>query len=627
VDGFFMKLLQSLAADRRLLLLALNIPLALLVGFHTFTPDQSMQAIIYGGYWVMLLLTILFGWSLFRVWRESGPSWETIRAAPRWPVLLVTVCGGVLLAQERFGFKILMDEIMLLGTSMSMHFDKLALVAMRGHDIQGAFQLLGGQLDKRPLFQPFLVSTLHDVTGYRPENAFVLNAILTFVLLGLAYRAGRRLAGRAAGALAVLLLTSLPLLSQNVTGGGFEVLNLVMILTALLLGMRLLERPDDKTMDAFCLSGVLLAYTRYESVLFLLPVALLILWIWWRERGPRLTWVFTFAPLYLVPYALHNRVFGVRESSWELASKPGYSRPFALAYVPDNIAHALNFFFDTSGAQGNSLVLAALGLPALAFLALWTFKTLRTARQQPPARVVLAIFSSGFAAHTVLMMCYFWGKFDDPVIRRLSLPLNLWLVLAVIVVTAEFDRGRVWPWRWLTGIVLAGMFAFSLPAMARHQYSAEYYLRSETDWRREFVIAHPERDYLFIDNSSIIWITHLVSATPMIQANLHKENIAYHFRNHTFSAVYVFQRLDVDPATGQRVVQKDDELSPDYQLETVWERRFTPLTVTRISRVVSIREGPVTAPSGKPSPLERLSPDELEKIRKEYFEKFIQRLP
>jgi len=612
--------------DRRLALLLLTSALAIVLGFVAFTPDQSLRAVIYGGYWAMLLLTLLFGRSLLKLARESWSGPIDWKSKPRWPVVLIIGCGLLLLVHETYGFKILMDEVMLLGTSMSMHFDKTALVPMRGHDIQGPFQLLAGQLDKRPLFQPFLVSILHDLTGYRPENVFALNTALTFVLLTLAYLTGCRISGRGAGAMAVLLLTSLPLLAQNATGGGFELLNLVMILTTLLLGMRYVARRDANSLEAFGLAGILLANTRYESVIFLLPVGLTVLWVWWTDRRPTVTWLVILMPLLLLPYALHNQVFSVRESSWELASKPGFEKPFAISYVADNIPHDLNFFFNTDGEHSNSLVLSILGFLALPFFALWALKTLRQLRTATPARAVLAIFAVGFALHTLLLLCYFWGRFDDPVIRRLSLPLNLTLVLAVVTVAAEMNwQGRIW--RVLAVVVGAGFFAHSLPAMARHGYSVEYYVGREMEWRREFIAAHPERDYLFIDNNSIIWITHLVSATPVKQAIDQKGNIIFNFRNHIFSAIYIFQRLTVQPDTGRVTVPAEDDPGPDYQLETVWEHRFTPLTVSRISRVVSIREGPTTPPVPAPVPLEKLTPDEREKIRLEYLDNFIKRLP
>ena len=201
------------------------------------------------------------------------------------------------------------------------------------------------------------------------------------------------------------------------------------------------------------------------------------------------------------------------------------------------------------------------------------------------------------------------------------------MVIAVITAASELNwRGRVWPL--LAVVVGAGFFAHSLPTMARHGYSSEYYVGREMDWRREFIAAHPERDYLFIDNNSIIWITHLVSATPIRQAIDQKGNIIFNLRNRIFSAIYVFQRLSVDPDTGRLSVPAEDDPGPDYQLETVWERRFTPLTVSRISRVVSIREGPTVPPATvKPAAAAKMTPAELEKIRARFFEEFIKKLP
>jgi hypothetical protein len=562
---------------------------------------------------------------MWKIVRADWRGWEAVRLAPRWPAVLVGVCGFSLLVHENYGFKILMDEVMLLGTSMSMHFDKLALFPTRGHDIIGAFELLGGNLDKRPLFQPFLVSLLHDLTGYRPENVFILNTALTFTLLSLAYRLGCRLSGRGGGAVLVLLLTSLPLLAQNATGGGFEILNLVMIMTVLLLGMRYAEKKDGDSLDAFFLAAVLLAETRYESVLFLAPVGLLVGWVWWCEGRISLTWIVTMGPLFLVPYALHNRVFSVHSSAWELASKPGFDQPFSFSYIPDNLVHGLNFFFSTSGEASNSLVLSALGFIAAPFFVLLILKTFRHLSSATPVRGALAISALGFAAHTMLLMCYFWGKFDDPVIRRLSLPLNLFLGVGVVAVAAEF-RARAQFWRGLAGVVVVGIFAFSLPAMARHDYTLDYYVGREMEWRRAFITAHPEKDYLFIDNDSIIWITHLISATPVKQALDHKDNIIFNFRNRIFSSVYVFQRYTVDPATGHLDLSPDDDLGPDYTLEKVWERRFTPLSVSRISRVVAIAGGPATPPSTV-SVRAKHSPAELEKIRGQYLENFIKHLP
>lgn len=611
--------------DRKLQAAIGSALLALLLGFVVIPDDFGLKLVIYGGYWVMFATLALFAWALARSLRSGGPI-RPATARERWIWLAVAAVAGLLLVHEAYGFKVLMDEAMLLGTSMTMHLEKKALVPMRAHDIIGYFQLLDGQLDKRPLFFPFLVSLLHDLTGYRPENPWVLNTLLTFGFMGLVHLIGRRLTGRESGGLAaVLLLGGLPLLAQNATGAGFELLNLTMLAATLWLAMRWLERRDPDALTALVFAGILLAQVRYESVIFLVPVGLLVLWGWWREGRVVLSWPVVAAPLLLVLYPLQHRVFTVRESSWELSSQPGYTQVFSPAYIADNVGHALNFLFDTSGDVSNSLVLSALGVLALPFFALWVVKVIRRAATEPPAAVATAAFALGFALWLGLMLCYFWGRFDDPVIRRLSLPLHLLMALAVPVVIAQFDRnGRTW--RWVLGALVLALALRSIPVMARHAYTLTYNPGMEVDWRREFIAAHPERDYLVIDQDTVIWITHQVSSTPVLQARNHRDLIHFNLQNRSFSAIYVYQRCEVDPATGAVVVKQDDQLGPAYTLELVAEKRFAPLHVSRLSRVVAVQPaGEVPPPV--PAPLEKLTPAEREKIRREYFDHFIKNLP
>ncbi len=613
--------------ERKLMAVIVSALLAILLGFVVIPADTGLQLVIYGGYWVILATVVIF----FRaLWRSLRPLSVQIPAdAPsRWVWLAVLGSALLLVVHEGYGFKVLMDEAMLLGTSMTMHLEKKALVPMRAHDIVGYFQLLDGQLDKRPLLFPFLVSFLHDTTGYRPENPWVLNTLLTFVFMGLVYMLGHRLSGRKAGGLvAVLLLAGLPLLAQNATGAGFELLNLTMLAATLWLGIRWLERREADSLTAFCFSGVLLAQVRYESVVFLLPVGLLVLWGWWRERRVVLSWPVVAAPLLLVLYPLQHRVFTVRDSSWELASQPGFTKVFSTDYIPANVGHALNFLFDTTGDVSNSLVLSALGLLALPFLALWVLQTLRRAKTESASAVATAVFAVGFGIWLLIMLCYFWGRFDDPVIRRLSLPLHLLLALAVVVVIGRFDRaGR--SWRLILGVLVLALAARSIPAMARHAYTMAYNPGLEVDWRREFIAARPERDYLVIDQDTVIWITHRVASTSVMQARNRKEVIDFNLRNRSFSAIYVFQRFDIDPETSRAVVEPGDDLGPAYTLETVTEKRFAPLRISRISRVLAVQlSGEETPAQAAPVALTNLTAVEREKLRREYFDTFIKNLP
>ena len=271
-------LLAPFVKDRRVWLFLLCAVLAIVLGFFAIRDQDAIVLVSKMGYWFVLLAFGIFGWALWQSWREEVTAFRW-RAVDWTSIGIVGLGGTILLVHETYGFKIVMDEIMLLGTSMSMHLDKTVLTPMRGSDIQGTFVILDGMMDKRPLFFPFLASLLHDLTGYRTTNPFILNSVFTFVFLALVNAIGRLLAGRVAGWLGVALFTGLPLLAHNATGGGFELLNLVMIVTTMLLGARYLEKRDTASLTAFCFSALLLAQVRYESVIWLLPVALIVLWL------------------------------------------------------------------------------------------------------------------------------------------------------------------------------------------------------------------------------------------------------------------------------------------------------------------------------------------------------------
>ena len=618
--------LSFLRSDRRFWLFLLSAALAVAIGFFAIPGTMAIVFVSDTGYWFELVAFLIFGWALWQAFRDDlrRLHWRTLD----WVSVGVVGLGGLmLLVHETFGFKIVMDELMLLGTSMSMHFDKTVLTPVRGNDIQGAFVVLDGIMDKRPLFFPFLLSLLHDLFGYRPANAFLLNGALTFVLLGLVNQCGRMLAGPRGGWLGVLLLAGLPLLGQNATGGGFELLNLVMITATLLLGARFVARRDEISLTVFCYAALLLGQTRYESLIYALPVAILVAWVWWQERRVILSWPVILAPLLLLPYPLQHRIFELRTSAWQLASKPEYSTPFSFSYIAENLAHAERFFFARATDQPVSLTLSILGWIAIPFFLLFAAKRLRTLRSEPPAVVASVVFSLGFIGQFLLMMCYFWGKFDDPIIRRLSLPTHLWLVLAILTVLPQFAAAGFQ--RLLLGVAAFGAIVSGVPSMAAHAYTQEYLPGRETAWRRQFMADQPRRDYLMIDNDSILWVAHQISSTPVIQAARRRDAIVFHLRNRTFSGSYVFQRYTIDPATGGMTLREGDDLGPDFVLEPVREERLQTLTLTRISRVKEVRRGPVslTAPATGKLPVVPKDRAEREQVRKAYLENFIKQLP
>lgn len=624
-------MLRTLVRDRRVLLLVALAVLTFVLSRFVIDPRDAVETVVRTGYWVLVGVVGYFAFVASRIVRDVYRAWQPVRADVGI-VCLIFIGGAVLLAHERYGYKILADELLLSGTSMGMHYSRSAAYPVRATDVQGPFQILQTVLDKRPVLFPFVVSVVHDLTGYRPDNAFYVNTVLGFVFLALVYRLGLKIGrSRWAGALLVLLFIGLPLLSQQMKGGGFELLNLVMLASLVLFGMLFAEQPTERNLAALTYCAVLVGYTRYESILVLVAVAALVLWVWWREQRVILSWPVVVAPCFLLLPLLQNRVFSIKPGAWELASR-GATTPFGLHYLPNNLGHAFAFFFDTTGYQPNSPLFAALGLLAVAFFLLWIFRTLRASHTSAPADVATAWLGIGLLGIWALLMVYFWGQFDDPIIRRLSLPVHLLMAIAVAAVGASL-RFTTRVWQGACILALAGLVIYSLPVMSRRAYGSTYSPAAEMEWREEFLRKFPERDYLFLDKDSVFWITHRVAASPNEQARKRKDNFILLLRSDAYSSIYVMQHFHIDPLTGERKIEPEDDIGPDFELEPVWERRILTLFVGRISRVKAIRQngnvvahaGPVIAPPGMAPQVH--SSEEWDAAKKAYVDKWLKDLP
>ncbi len=599
----------------------------LALGRLALPDDRALLWVVRSGYWFMLALALAGGAALVRLWLAGGREWPASwRLWRTWAVIAAATLAWH--AHERPGFKILADEVLLLGTSQSLHMQRQAGYAVRATDVRGPFELLQTTLDKRPLFFPFLVSAVHDWTGYRPENIFILNAVLglagLLVVHGLATRIARSPAG---GHVAVLWLAGIPLWAQQASGGGFELLNVTLLAAWLWLAIAYTARPTAEKQDALVLVAVMVASTRYESLLYLVPTAGLLLWVWSRRGGRLASPLLPLAPVLLLPTLWLNQAFSANAGFWEMQSV-GASRPFALGNLPDNLGHALAHFLSTDGFQPNSPAFGVVGLLALPCLAVWGLRLRRDPASRDEGDAGLLAGLAGLLAGTGLMMAYFWGQFDHPVIHRLSLPTQLLMLVAVLLVVARLCAGKVVLWRITGGLALLSLVVWSLPVMARNAYGRGYTPGVAYAWRAEFLERLPGRNILVIDRDCQFWITRGISATPIAQAQARREGIAFHFRNRSFTDIYVFQALKVEPETGVIRVATEDELGSGYVLETVAEHRLAISNLARISRVTAVNPQAVAAPSASADvPAVPTDPKQAEAARKAFLENWIKNLP
>lgn len=557
---------------------------AVYLGFLGVSVAHAESFIKYAGYYVLLVTFVLWGWSLWRLWRgriaDIGvfPRWESVTT-----VLLVSLFTAVAIAQETFRSKILNDEFVLQSTAFGMHFFREVAAMARGYDILGTFVSTDTFLDKRPNFYPFLVSLLHDFTGYRPTNAFYLNSALMAVTLALAYLHGRKMAGWRGGMLAVALLGSLPVFAQNATGSGMEMLNLTMLLVVIALAANYLESPGEMRLSVFLLAAVLTAQCRYESVLYVLPSAAVVLLGWWRARRIILSWVDVSVPLLLVPVALHNKVLSESPVLWEM--KENQTSRFGVEYVMGNLRGAATFLFTLDQHAANSLVLALIGTAGLIWVTVGLFRSRKAHRVLDPERQVWLLFGAGIVVNTTLVMFYFWSSFSDPMAARFSLPLYLVLVFAGVQMSAWFDR-------WIPATVLllgvtgVCFLGFSVPKQAAHHYS--HMGIDEIEWEQRFVAARTPGDRVILaNNSTINWLLYKTPSILLNRARRVADRLRYQLEAGTFREILVLQSLRPTTTEGDHEIVLEDRLPATFHLETLAEKRFGTKLI-RISRLVAV---------------------------------------
>jgi 4-amino-4-deoxy-L-arabinose transferase-like glycosyltransferase len=466
------------AAGKRLLLFALCGALALRVGFATFNPHQLKGLIMDLGYYYMLGLFGLFVYFALRVARADRAAWTDALRRPGWPGLVIAAATAFALWSDPFQHKVLFDEYVLQATAYHMHITKEIGTVIRAYDIDGTWLPIDPFLDKRPYFFTFLLSLVHDLTGYRTANVFFLNSALTAAFFGAVYWFGRELTSRAGGMLAVVLLATMPLLGQNATCGGMEIHNLLMLVLVMSLALHYLRAPDDDRLALLCLGTVLLAESRYESVIYVVPVAGVVVAGWWRVQRVLLPWAALITPLLLIPYAWHDRYVSAAPQLWQLGE--GQTVRFSTGYFAENVRSAFAFFFSLNNAFANSWYLTVLGCAGLVYFLVAAARWLVRRPALSPVQLVTTLFGAAIAGNFVLLLFYYWSRLTDTIAARFALPAYLLFALLAILLAQRLN-GR-WPavraacWGAAAYLLISG-----LPAMAHRFYTSQNLVMKEVD--------------------------------------------------------------------------------------------------------------------------------------------------
>lgn len=570
----------------RISLLLLVSLLTLLFGLVVLGPHEAVQGVRYGAYWFVLAFFVAWVVTLVMLALEHNFVRRLWSRRSLLPLAVITL-GTLYLRVEEDEFKIIMDEPLQAANALMMHREREAFAPTRIHEVNGVSAYLDGFIDKRPFFYPFLVATAHDLTGFDPDNPLRVNRLLTPVLVSLLFGIGWVIGGRMAGYGAVVLGASIPQWIQVANGAGFELLNLVMLCALFLLGWLYYRKPGGLRLSALVLAAVLTTQVRYESIIFLLPVAIITIMGWVRIRRIELPWVAVAAPVMLLMYLWQSRVYEINKQYWQLYSIEGADSAFGVEYLFQNLGHAVGYFFDFSGNMPSQPLLVSAGLLLLVLAAVrMTGTLLREPRELEDAgRVGLAMLV-GFAAVAVIILSFFYGNLEKPETRRLASPLYIPLILGILYFAFSILRGRRAHLA-AVSLILAGWVVFTVPRVGHGHYRQDYYFTQEYHLARNFIAEQQNERFLVITPAPILWAAFDQETMPVGRVNRNLEKMAAFLTLGTYPDVYYYQRVKLDPAT-LRMTSRDEALDEAFQTELVRERNISPDLGLRLYRVTGI---------------------------------------
>ncbi len=397
---------------------------ATLVGLTLRHREWNEIFFIHSTYYVLLAMVLVYAGVRLSGYREREPLRAWIKDNIAGIAVTAAVSAVVLVAVPP-SFRVLADETNLLGVSKNLYFKHTADFAVTGKWYFENYWPLNEVTDRRPALFSFLVSLLHVVRGYHPENAFHLNAILFVLFVFSSYRLAKCLGGELFGVAAAIAVAVTPNTLVAARSGGFDFLAIFLLLVTIQSFHDYAKEPSPRLLAILSLNLCLFANVRYEgwALLVVSAVMLVALRLVKRTSFRGFGFVYALVPLFLVPRYWQTVA---KADDWE---QPLSKSLFKISAFFENgrqylgvMRHPLAF----DGPHPPLLMMLAVGGGALLVR-----EVVRAVRERNALQVRLALFVAALlGVETVISFTYIWGQPLHPASARLFVWLDTFVAFA-----------------------------------------------------------------------------------------------------------------------------------------------------------------------------------------------------
>jgi hypothetical protein len=606
------------------LLLVLGFVAWFALGWMNFERAYWMQA--YLGYWFCLLATLIATGCLCRVIRSDRLLWIEV-SRKEWMAAFALAALGTFLIFVHWPMemRVFNDEPSHALVAKSMAQERNVTAPQRGNFEGGVLAYADPFPVYRLYYYSFLVSLLHNVTGERVLNLHLVNVAVTFGLLLAVFPLGRAFSGHPSGGfLGQVLLISTPLIGYVGSSANYDLLNLLLLSLFILACLYYRDHGGRMRLDLAISLGILLAYTRSESILYLSVLGFVFISRTWRERSLDLSLYAALSPLFLiVPIA--GRSLGKRLSDnlheFYGEVETGF---FDLSYIGANTGRVFRWLFSIDPGELNSILLSFLGLLGLLLLPWFLYRGCVERRRATCAAVrhdgVLFALWLVVLGHLLMLLSLYWEPTEASALR-FFLPLMLLLALSAIRLLGWLDRFKMH--RILPGAILLCVLYFwiwTLPKASRDVMSDTSIATDYAHRSLKWIQNNDDGRTLYAVKSTFYLMLHGYPAVTIRNLNQNAERLQGILDEGLYDRIRILDVEYLDPSLHSWVQPNPRmPLSERIHTEEIDTWRGYLHAVTTVKEVVAIDGVPLVRAEVKPklidTPVFESSKEHFEYIR------------
>jgi len=482
-------------------------------------------------------------------------------------------------------YRVLADEANLIGVSRNLFYQRTANFATTGKWYFENFWPLNLATDRRPALFPYLVSLLHVLRGYHPENGFHVNAILFAMFVFASYRLAKTLGGELFGIVTAILVAACPNTLIAARSAGFDLLSSFMLLVVFKGFVEFSNDSSPRRLALLALQLCMLAHVRYEGwALVMATVAvLLVSRMVRREHFHRYACLYGFLPIFLLPR------YWQTVAKANDAEQPLSATLFSLKNFAQNggeYLHVLRHPLDITGPHSPVLMLLA-----IVGCAMFLISSAQKSRKLPwtsPIFRHLLLAGVLIGAETVISFSYMWGKSLHPSSCRLFVWLDTLVAFAAAwILTLVGKRLTVWtsslkaesatPATVLTSVAL---LALHVPIASEARFTNSLILtRQAANAWRFFEGLHNKNILILSDRPGLFTIMNY-GALDISTANSDRSPLL-ELSRHLYDDVYLVQEIDLNTHEPMPTFN----VWPDVAKESVLEFQNTDSLSVRIAKI------------------------------------------